>query len=205
MGSCLSGASSAPSFPLDTNHYYESYQYSRVSNMEMRLHRIPSRIFLNGSTPVASLFCKQGRKGINQDAMLLWENFCLMKDSVLCGVFDGHGPFGHVVAKKVRDSLPLKLMDEWNLSGGHHCSTLKESFLKASKSMDRELSLHHRKDAYASGTTAVTLLKKACMHAHTHYYFILFHSQTFILILYIYHLIYCVSGLRTCYCKCWRL
>lgn len=32
-----------------------------------------------------------------------------MADTVFCGVFDGHGPNGHIVAKRVRDLLPLKL------------------------------------------------------------------------------------------------
>ena len=27
-----------------------------------------------------------------------------------CGIFDGHGPHGHLVARKVRDALPLKLL-----------------------------------------------------------------------------------------------
>ncbi|GKD47586.1 probable protein phosphatase 2C 33, partial [Tanacetum coccineum] len=36
-------------------------------------------------------------------------NFGSRTDTVFCGVFDGHGPFGHMVAKRVRDSLPLKL------------------------------------------------------------------------------------------------
>lgn len=35
-------------------------------------------------------------------------------ETVFCGVFDGHGPYGHLVAKKVRDSLPLKLCTEWS-------------------------------------------------------------------------------------------
>lgn len=33
---------------------------------------------------------------------------------MFCGVFDGHGPFGHMVAKRVRDSLPLILGTQWN-------------------------------------------------------------------------------------------
>lgn len=46
------------------------------------------------------------------------ENFCIQNfasrsDTIFCGVFDGHGPFGHMVAKKVRDSLPLKLCEQW--------------------------------------------------------------------------------------------
>ncbi|XP_048611870.1 probable protein phosphatase 2C 74 [Brassica napus] len=65
--------------------------------------------FLNGSTDHASLFSQQGKKGPNQDAMIVWENFGSMEDTVFCGVFDGHGPYGHVIAKRVRDLLPLKL------------------------------------------------------------------------------------------------
>lgn len=37
-----------------------------------------------------------------------------MEDTVFCGVFDGHGPFGHLVARRVRDSLPSKLAEFWN-------------------------------------------------------------------------------------------
>uniref|UniRef100_A0A2N9GLM7 PPM-type phosphatase domain-containing protein n=1 Tax=Fagus sylvatica TaxID=28930 RepID=A0A2N9GLM7_FAGSY len=86
------------------------------SKMEMWLHRIPGRLFLNGSTEVACLFSKQGKKGVNQDAMIVWENFGSKADTILCGVFDGHGPNGHMVAKKVRDSLPLKLSAQMQLN-----------------------------------------------------------------------------------------
>ncbi|KAH0880719.1 hypothetical protein HID58_068113 [Brassica napus] len=41
--------------------------------------------------------------------MIVWENFGSMEDTVFCGVFNGHGPYGHVIAKRVRDLLPLKL------------------------------------------------------------------------------------------------
>lgn len=43
-----------------------------------------------------------------------FQNFGLMEDTVFCGVFDGHGPFGHLVARRVRDSLPSKLVDFWH-------------------------------------------------------------------------------------------
>lgn len=43
------------------------------SKKETLLHRIPGRKFLNGSSDVASFFTKQGKKGINQDAMVCWE------------------------------------------------------------------------------------------------------------------------------------
>ncbi|CAA2979054.1 probable phosphatase 2C 33 [Olea europaea subsp. europaea] len=44
------------------------------------------------------------------------ENFGSRVDTVFCGVFDGHGPFGHMVAKQVRDSLPLKLSAHWEVN-----------------------------------------------------------------------------------------
>ncbi|GJY84489.1 probable protein phosphatase 2C 6 [Tanacetum coccineum] len=34
-------------------------------------------------------------------------------DAVFCGVFDGHGPYGHMVSRKVRDSLPVLLSTQW--------------------------------------------------------------------------------------------
>lgn len=39
------------------------------------------------------------------------QNFNGRADTVFCGVFDGHGPHGHIVARKVRDTLPSKLRD----------------------------------------------------------------------------------------------
>ncbi|XXG80241.1 hypothetical protein AAC387_Pa09g1158 [Persea americana] len=83
------------------------------------LHRISSRVCLSGASAgrVAFLYTQQGtrseQKNVNQDAMLVWENFCSREDTIFCGVFDGHGPFGHVVSKKVRVSLPFKLFCLW--------------------------------------------------------------------------------------------
>jgi len=131
------------------------------------------------------------------------QNFCSREDTIFCGVFDGHGPYGHMVAKRVRDSLPLKLNTQWelNVSGDDVLNeisvnaagsmnsedatfasadeesrvsidteemeklpeifhTLKESFLKAFKVMDRELKMHQIIDCFCSGTTAVTLVKQ---------------------------------------------
>ncbi|ESQ27151.1 hypothetical protein EUTSA_v10018625mg [Eutrema salsugineum] len=48
--------------------------------------------------------------------MLVYENFCSRDDTVFCGVFDGHGPFGHMVAKKVRDTLPFTLSTQLKLT-----------------------------------------------------------------------------------------
>lgn len=67
----------------------------------------------NGGSSNVSLFTKQGRKGVNQDAMIVWEKFASQEDMVFCGVFDGHGPDGHRVARNVRDVLPQRLAASW--------------------------------------------------------------------------------------------
>ncbi|KAK8467262.1 hypothetical protein PHAVU_007G001500 [Phaseolus vulgaris] len=185
MGSCLSltEASSLPSMdacdePLCSPITFSDYR------IEMRVHRVPGRLFLNGSSQVASLFCKQGNGTINQDAMLLWDNFCSKDDAVFCGVFDGHGPHGHLVAKKLRDSFPLKLIAQWNSINPNttysyrnffntsfddfqhdsvaptNIATLRQSFVRACKTMDSELRDQNQIDCSSSGSTAVILLKQ---------------------------------------------
>ncbi|KAK9269580.1 hypothetical protein L1049_001356 [Liquidambar formosana] len=88
----------------------------RAAAVEHELHLVPGRMFANGASSIACLFTQQGKKGTNQDAMLVWENFSSRSDTIFCGVFDGHGPYGHMVAKKVRDSLPLILCTQWKAS-----------------------------------------------------------------------------------------
>ncbi|XP_076947517.1 putative protein phosphatase 2C 52 [Bidens hawaiensis] len=148
---------------------------------------IPNRICTNGKSQSSCIFTQQGRKGINQDAMIVWEDF--MEENVtFCGVFDGHGPYGHLVARKVRDTLPLKVIsffdsydskknksssniccNEDSVSEGPDCETVvedkmglswKDAFLKSYKSMDKELRFHPRLDCFCSGSTAVTIVKQ---------------------------------------------
>jgi serine/threonine protein phosphatase PrpC len=51
------------------------------------------------------------------------QNFCSRDDTIFCGVFDGHGPYGHLVAKRVRDLLPLKLGEGLTTEDGRVTST----------------------------------------------------------------------------------
>lgn len=141
----------------------------------------PRRYSGNGGSSVTSLFTKQGQKGVNQDAMLVLENFTARADTIFCGVFDGHGPDGHLVSQSVRDTLPQKLATcqkallSSDIDGFHQQSDAfpavatenpelvtawKESFLKAFKLMDRELLVDDKVDCFSSGTTAVTLVKQ---------------------------------------------
>ncbi|GAB2277180.1 Probable protein phosphatase 2C 33 [Dionaea muscipula] len=127
MGSCLSAESRSPlpgspsaAFGVRKKKGSKRRYGSRSSvdnKREEHLQRIPGRLFFNGATEFASLFTQQGKKGTNQDAMIVWENFGSRNDTIFCGVFDGHGPYGHMVAKRVRDSLPLKLSSQWEVNG----------------------------------------------------------------------------------------
>ncbi|KAJ8747914.1 hypothetical protein K2173_012804 [Erythroxylum novogranatense] len=149
MGSCLSaesrsprpGSPSSPGFGVRKRKNSKKKLGSRNSSFEYRrdepLHRIPGRLFLNGSSDVASLFTQQGKKGTNQDAMIVWENFSSRTDMIFCGVFDGHGPYGHMVAKKVRDSLPLKLSAQWEVTATSE-DVLREISLNTTGSMNSE-------------------------------------------------------------------
>lgn len=130
----------------------------------------------------------------------------MKSDAVFCGIFYGHGPSGYLVAKSVRDSLPMKISAQWevntkkndvvqgiglNTSGSMKCEstsfliddevpresvdidnidkqsdfvqTLKDSFVKAYKAMDRELNMYTNIDCFCSGTTAVTLVKQVSL------------------------------------------
>ncbi|CAH9116548.1 unnamed protein product [Cuscuta europaea] len=155
-----------------------------------QLSSIPNRIFTNGRSRTSCIFTQQGRKGINQDAMIVWEDF-MAEDVTFCGVFDGHGPYGHMVARKVRDQLPLKLLSflraiesKRNGSSTSNCcnrdpklqvvdpekvglvedkadgSSWREAFLKSYKAMDKDLRSHPNLDCFCSGSTAVTIVKQ---------------------------------------------
>lgn len=91
MGNCLTAiAAAAASTPASTlartrSSRRESSQARRIDDggagrrrdavmREDALHVLPGRIFSNeGRSSVASIYTQQGCKGINQDAMILWE------------------------------------------------------------------------------------------------------------------------------------
>ncbi|KVI03271.1 Protein phosphatase 2C [Cynara cardunculus var. scolymus] len=136
-----------------------------------------ARVRLRGSTKLSSMYSQQGRKGINQDAMTVWENFGGERDVVYCGIFDGHGPSGHKVAHFVRDTLPSKLswvfrdsqIKKKNLKGsrqGHGydhdqvLTTWKARIIESFKETDERLDENASIDSYSSGSTTVSLLKQ---------------------------------------------
>ncbi|XP_015897452.3 probable protein phosphatase 2C 65 [Ziziphus jujuba] len=149
-----------------------------------------ARIRLDGFSNFISMYTQQGRKGINQDSMTVWQDFTGEEDMYFCGVFDGHGPYGHMVARHVRDNLPSKISkavkvaqqsghnqrnndgdssgnedSEDNHNQKHSINTLSLSsweacLIKAFKEIDQELSLDTSMDSFCSGSTAVTIVKR---------------------------------------------
>ncbi|KAH7573520.1 hypothetical protein JRO89_XS03G0164100 [Xanthoceras sorbifolium] len=122
----------------------------------------------NKSDNFASLCSKRGQKGINQDSAVVWEEFGCQEDMVFCGIFDGHGPWGHVVAKRVRESVPSSLLCNWqetltSTSVGMDADQFdiwRQAYLKTYAAIDQELKQHTRIDSFRSGTTALTIVKQ---------------------------------------------
>lgn len=92
---------------------------------------------------------------------------------MFCGVFDGHGPWGHFVAKKVRESMPSSLLRNWQETLAQASSdpdfewesdkrfnVWKHSYIKTCAAIDQELEQHRKIDSFHSGTTALTIVRQ---------------------------------------------
>ncbi|KAL2490444.1 putative protein phosphatase 2C 73 [Abeliophyllum distichum] len=138
--------------------------------------RSSGTVNVSRSKNFASVFSKRGQKGVNQDCCVVWEEFGFQEDMIFCGVFDGHGPWGHFVAKRVRESLPSSLLCNWqetlveasldpdfDLESDkklHKFNIWKHSYLKTCASVDQELEHHRKIDSFYSGTTALTIVRQ---------------------------------------------
>ncbi|KAJ7950058.1 putative Protein phosphatase-2c [Quillaja saponaria] len=138
-----------------------------------------ARARLRGFSRYVSMYTQQGKKGFNQDAMTVWEDFAGEKGMIFCGVFDGHGPHGHKVARHVRDLLPSRLSAAIRMSqlkgckyidghdynnNGSKCNmslaSWEGSFVKSFGELDEKLSQDSSIDSFYSGSTAVTVVKQ---------------------------------------------
>ncbi|KAJ9180300.1 hypothetical protein P3X46_008567 [Hevea brasiliensis] len=133
-------------------------------------------VSVDGSKNFASVFSKRGEKGVNQDSFIVWEEFGCQEDMMFCGIFDGHGPWGHFVAKKVREWMPSSLLCHWQEtlaqtsldpdidleSDKKHqrFNMWKHSYIKTCAAVDQELEQHRKIDTFHSGTTASTIVRQ---------------------------------------------
>ncbi|KAK9161634.1 hypothetical protein Syun_007975 [Stephania yunnanensis] len=133
-------------------------------------------VHVQGSNSFSSVFTRRGEKGVNQDCLIVWEEFGCQEDMTFCGMFDGHGPWGHFVAKQVRKSMPMALLCKWqdtlalasldpdfdwesdkNLN---RFDVWKKSYIKTCAAVDQELEECREIDTFHSGTTALTIVKQ---------------------------------------------
>ncbi|EEE63406.1 hypothetical protein OsJ_18218 [Oryza sativa Japonica Group] len=135
--------------------------------------RTSGTLWGEGSETFAAVCSRRGEKGINQDCSIVCEGFGCEEGSVLCGIFDGHGQWGHYVAKAVRESLPPALLRRWReavtlaalIDGGEkrlcECrpDLWRQSYLAACAAVNAELRASRRLDAVHSGCTALSLVK----------------------------------------------
>uniref|UniRef100_A0A251SVG9 Putative PPM-type phosphatase domain, Protein phosphatase 2C family n=1 Tax=Helianthus annuus TaxID=4232 RepID=A0A251SVG9_HELAN len=136
----------------------------------------PGNVSAKWSDNYVSAYSKGGNKGINQDCFIVWEGFGGKEDVMFCGVFDGHGPWGHLVGKRVKKVMPAYLLHYWQEAMAQ-CSILmngelfknanfdqfgmwKKSFLKACSTVDYDLELHPVIDSLYSGTAALTIIRE---------------------------------------------
>ncbi|KAK9003231.1 hypothetical protein V6N11_060796 [Hibiscus sabdariffa] len=143
---------------------------------EMVLSNSSGSLKPNKSNGFASICSKKGEKGINQDCAIVWEEFGCQDDMIFCGIFDGHGPWGHIVAKRVKQSVPPSLLCNWQKAlslalhdheletelnpNSHQFDVWKQSYLKTYADIDLELKHHPGIDSFRSGTTALTIIKQ---------------------------------------------
>ncbi|KAG8067908.1 hypothetical protein GUJ93_ZPchr0005g15854 [Zizania palustris] len=127
-----------------------------------------------GSETFAAVCSRRGEKGINQDCCIVCEGFGCEENSIFCGIFDGHGQWGHYVAKAVRESLPPALLCRWQeavalaslIDGGEkklcdcQFNLWRQSYLAACAAVDEELRGSRRLDAVHSGCTALSVVKQ---------------------------------------------
>ncbi|PSS26508.1 Protein like [Actinidia chinensis var. chinensis] len=138
--------------------------------------RSSGTVYVNGSDNFATIFSKRGEKGVNQDCFIVWEEFGCQEDMTFCGIFDGHGPWGHFVAKRVRKTMPTSLLRNWqealaeaSVSSDFDLESEKKlqrfniwkhSYLKTCAAVDRDLGQHRKIDSFHSGTTALTIVRQ---------------------------------------------
>ncbi|KAL9225156.1 hypothetical protein vseg_001109 [Gypsophila vaccaria] len=126
-----------------------------------------------------SVFSKRGEKGLNQDCLTVRENFGHQENTTFCGVYDGHGPWGHFVAKWVSKNLPSLLLSNWQETIDVHSFGIdldpkfsqqsceaqnfyiwKQTYSRTCFTIDKELEYHPRIDSSDSGTTALTVVRQ---------------------------------------------
>ncbi|KAK8597542.1 hypothetical protein V6N13_094946 [Hibiscus sabdariffa] len=155
MGICISIASSEV-------HDEAEEQYYCHGNDDVSLSE---NIDSFGIQRLGSLYSKQGSKGLNQDAAILFQDYGI-EGGAFCGVFDGHGKNGHAVSNMVRNRLSSLLLSQkialakLKTAAENDFLAWEEACVGGFKVMDKEIKLQENLDCSASGTTAVVVVRQ---------------------------------------------
>lgn len=96
-----------------------------------------------------------GQDKENQDSAMVVTQFAGQADQALCGVFDGHGPFGHRVSQSIRDNISKFLAEELEKH-----DDLLETFQVAFDRADMVVKDQKDFDTQTSGSTGVVMYIK---------------------------------------------
>lgn len=107
-----------------------------------------------------------------------------MEDGAFCGVYDGHGRYGHIVSKMVNSHLPSLILSQKNapaeinkIENGDdntpsnfntveddlapkNFQKWKRAIVSAFMVMDKQVKLQENLDCSCSGTTAVVVIRQ---------------------------------------------
>ncbi|GFY82432.1 protein phosphatase 2C family protein [Actinidia rufa] len=114
------------------------------------------RVRFEGSSRFISMYTQQGRKGTNQDAMTVWENFNGEKDAYFCALTDPTA----TTKTDEKDKDNDENADSEDVSKNPLFSLVKDCIIKSFEEVDEDLCVDATLDTYCSGTTAVAVLKQ---------------------------------------------
>lgn len=145
-------------------------EMAREAKKKEKILKSSGCVNADGSNNLASVFSRRGEKGVNQDCAIVWEGFGCQEEMIFCGIFDGHGPWGHFVSKQVRNSMPISLLCNWQETlsqttlvepeTDQRFAIWKHLYLKTCADVDQELQHHRKIDTFNSGTTALTVVRQ---------------------------------------------
>ncbi|KAE8664389.1 hypothetical protein F3Y22_tig00112800pilonHSYRG00104 [Hibiscus syriacus] len=153
MGICISVASSEIHDEAEEHYSLENVVY------------LPENIGSFGIQRLGSLYSKQGSKGLDQDAAILYQDYGI-EGGAFCGVFDGHGKNSHIVNNMVRYRLPSLLLSQKIALAKLKTTAGKDGGTAPSKDFLRLAPVRSRcctrnLDCATSGTTAVVVIRQA--------------------------------------------
>lgn len=136
-----------------------------------RIVRNSGMVSVVGSNCFAAAWSRRGGKGVNQDCSIVYKEFGCQEDILFCGIFDGHGSWGHYVARYIQKSLPSSLLCNWQKALAmtaikesntsiNHSEIWKDSFLRSCAAIDKELQENTKLDSFNSGSTGLSIVKQ---------------------------------------------